>query len=81
VFTRENFLKRTSIAYALRSRIDKRASQNYKASVRKGHFQYCKMEIIRLEKIFTTPTCDRGPISNIFKELKNLDSRKPSSPI
>jgi hypothetical protein len=29
------------------------------------------------EKIFTNPKSDRGIISNIYKELKKLDTRKP----
>jgi hypothetical protein len=33
------------------------------------------------EKIFTDSTSDRGLISNIYKELKKLDSREPNSPI
>jgi hypothetical protein len=31
------------------------------------------------EKIFTNPTSNRGLISNIFKELKKLDSREPNN--
>jgi hypothetical protein len=33
------------------------------------------------EKAFTNPTSDRGLISNIYKELKKLDSREPNSTI
>jgi hypothetical protein len=33
------------------------------------------------EKVFTNPTPDRGLISNIYKELKKLDSREPNNPI
>ena len=30
------------------------------------------------EKIFTNPTSDRGLVSNIYKELRKLDSREPN---
>jgi hypothetical protein len=33
------------------------------------------------EKIFANPTSDRGLISNIYEELKKLDSREPNSHI
>jgi hypothetical protein len=32
------------------------------------------------ERIFTNPKSDRRLISNIYKELKKLDSRKPNNP-
>ena len=33
------------------------------------------------ERIFTYPKSDRGIISNIYKELKKLDSRNSNNPI
>jgi hypothetical protein len=33
------------------------------------------------ERIFTNPKSDRGLISNIYKKLKNLDSRNSNNPI
>ena len=33
------------------------------------------------ERIFTYPKSDRGLTSNIYKELKKVDSRKSNSPI
>jgi hypothetical protein len=33
------------------------------------------------ERIFTNPKSDRGLISNIYKELKIVDSRKSNKPI
>jgi hypothetical protein len=39
------------------------------------------MAINRLGKNFTNPIFDRGLISNIYKELKKVDSREPYNPI
>jgi hypothetical protein len=33
------------------------------------------------ENIFTNTNSDRGLISNIYKELKKLDSREPNNPM
>ena len=80
--TWENFLSRTPIAYALRSRIDKwdliklQSFCKAKDTIKRTNWQPTNWE-----KIFTNPTSDRGLISNIHKELKKLDSREPNNPI
>jgi hypothetical protein len=80
--TGENFLNRIPMVCALRSRIDKwdliKLQSFYKA---KDTVNRTKWQPIVLEKIFTNPTSDRRPISNIYKELKKLDSREPNNPI
>jgi hypothetical protein len=40
-----------------------------------------KLQTTDWEKFFTNPTSNRGLISNIFNELKKLDSREPNNPI
>jgi hypothetical protein len=40
-----------------------------------------KMQPTDRGKIFTNPKSDRGLISNIYKQLKKLDSREPNNPI
>ena len=75
--TGEQFLNRTAMACAVRSRIDKwdliklQSFCNAKDTVNKT-----KRQPTDLEKIFTNPKSDRGLISNIYKELKKLNSRK-----
>ena len=75
--TGENFLNRTTMAYALRSRIDKWDL------IKLQRFCEAKDTVIRTkqqptewEKIFSNPRSDRGIISNIYKKLKKLDSRE-----
>jgi hypothetical protein len=79
--TGEIFLNRT-IAYTLRSRIDKwdliKLQSFYKD---KNTVNRTKWQPTDWEKIFTNPTSERGLISNIYKELKKLDSRDPNNPI
>ena len=33
------------------------------------------------EKLFNTPTFDRGLIAKIYKEIKKLDTNNPNNPI
>jgi hypothetical protein len=77
-----NFLNRTPMACAIRSRIDKwnliRLQSFCKA---KNTANKTKRQPTDGEKIFTNPKSDRGLTSNIYKELKKLDSREPNNPI
>jgi len=75
--TGKNFLNKTPMAYALRSRIDKWDL------IKLQSFCKAKDTVVRTkrqptvwEKIFTNPTTDRGLISKIYKELKKLDRRE-----
>ena len=80
--TGEIFLNRTPIAYALRSRIDKWDLIKLQSFCKaKDTVNRTKQQPTDWEKIFTNPTSDRGLISNIYKELKKLDSREPNNPI
>ena len=78
----ENFLNRTPIADALKSRIDKldliKLERFFKA---KDTVNRTKWQPTDWENIFTNFTSDRGLIPNTYKELKKLDSREPNNPI
>ena len=80
VGTGERF--RTPMAYALRTRIDKwhliklQSFCNAKDTVNRTKWQPTNWE-----KVFNSPTSDRGLISNIYTELKKLDSRESNNPI
>jgi hypothetical protein len=74
--TGEIFLNRTPIAYTLRSRIDKRDLIKLQSVCKsKDTINKRKGQPRDWEKIFTNLTSDRGFISNIYKELKKLESR------
>ena len=74
--TGEDFLIRTPIAYALKSRIDKWHLIKLQSFCKaKDTVNRTKQQPTDWEKIFTNPTSDRGLISKIYKELKNVDSR------
>jgi hypothetical protein len=73
--TGEKFLNRTAIAYTVRSRIDKRDLINMESFCKaKDIVNKTKRPPTVWERIFTNPKSDRGLISNIYQELKKLDS-------
>jgi hypothetical protein len=73
--TRENFMNRTPIAYTLRPRIDKWDLIKFQSFCnRKDTGKREKKATKDWENIFTNPTSDRELISNIYKELKKVDS-------
>jgi hypothetical protein len=79
---RENFLSRTLMAYALRSRIDKWDLIKLQSFCKtKDTVKREKWQPTDWEKIFTNATSDRGLISNIYKELKKLDFRESNNSI
>ncbi|EDL75144.1 rCG65845 [Rattus norvegicus] len=80
--TGKNFLNKTPMAYALRSRIDKWDLIKLQTSVRQRTLWLGqKRQPTDWKKIFTNPTTDRGLISKIYKELKKLDCRETNNPV
>jgi hypothetical protein len=67
---------------ALRSRIDKWDLIKFQSFCKaKETLNKSKQQPTDLGKIFTNPKSNRGLVSNLYKELKKLDSRKPNNPI
>jgi hypothetical protein len=80
--TGENFLNRTPMAYAVRSKIDKWDLIKLQSFCKaKDTVNKAKRQPTDWEKIFTNPTSNRRPIAKIYKELKKVDSREPNNPI
>jgi hypothetical protein len=70
------------MACAVRSRIDKWELMKLQSFCKaKDTVNKTKGQPTDWEKIFTNPVSDRGLISNLYKGLKKLDSRKPNNPI
>jgi hypothetical protein len=79
--TGENFLNRTAMACAVRSRIDKWDLIKLQSFCKaKDIVNKTKRPPTDWERIFTNPKSNRGIISNIYKELKELGSRKSNDP-
>jgi hypothetical protein len=65
------------MAYTLRSRIDKWELKRLESVCKaKDIANKTNQQPTDWEKIFTNPTFDRGLISNIYKELKKLATKK-----
>ena len=80
--TGEKFLNRTAMACVVRSRIDKWNLIKLQSFCKaKDTVNKTKWPPTDWERIFTNPKSDRGLISNIYKELKKVDSRKSNNPI
>ena len=80
--TGEIFLNRISVAYALGTSIYKWNLIKVQSFCKgKDMFNRTKWQPRGWEKIFTHPTSDRGLISNVYKELKKLDSWESNNPI
>jgi hypothetical protein len=80
--TGENFLNRTAMPCAVRSRIDKWDLIKLQSVCKaKDTVNKTKRSPKDWERIFTNPKSDWGLISNIYKELKELNSRNSNNPI
>jgi hypothetical protein len=80
--TGEKFLNKTSMACAVRSRIDKWDLIKLQSFCKaKDTVNKAKRPPTDWERIFTNPKSDRGLISNIYKELKNLGSINSKTPL
>ena len=80
--TGEKFLKRTAMACAIRSRMHKWDLIKLQSFCKaKDTVNKTKRPSTNWERIFTNPISNRGLISNIYKELKKLDSRNSNNPI
>ena len=80
--TGEKILNRTTMVCTISSRINKWdliKLQNFCKA--KDTVNETKRPPTDWERIFTNPKTDRGLISNTYKELKKLDSRKSNDPI
>ena len=80
--TGEMFLNGTSMACAVRLRIDKWDLMKLQSFCKaKDTINKTKRPPTYWERIFTYPTSERGLISNIYKEIKKVDYRKSNKPV
>ena len=75
-----NFLNRTQMAHALRSRIDKWDLMKLESICKaKDIVNMTNQQPTDWEKIFTNPTSHRGLISKTYKELKKLIKKQTNN--
>jgi hypothetical protein len=80
--TEEKFLKRTPVVCVVRSRIHKWDLIKFQSFCKaKSTVNKTKRQPTDWERIFTNPASNKGLISNIYKELKKLDSRETNNSI
>jgi hypothetical protein len=80
--TRGKFLNTTAMACAVRLRINKWDLIKLQSFCKaKDTVNKTKRPPTDWKMIFTNPKSDRGLISNIYKELKKMDSRKLNNPM
>jgi hypothetical protein len=78
----KKFLNKTAMACTVRSGIDKWDLRKLQSFCRaKDTVNKTKRPPTDWERIFTNPKSDRELISNIYKDLKKLDSRNSNNPI
>jgi hypothetical protein len=80
--TGEKFLNRTAMVCAVRSRIDKWVLLKLQSFCKaKETVNKIKSPLTDWESTYTYPKSDRGLISNIYKELKKVGSRKSNNSV
>jgi hypothetical protein len=80
--TGRKFLNRIAMACVVRSRINKWDLIKLQSFCKaKDTVNKTKRPSTNWERIFTNPKSDRELLSNIYKELKKMNSRKSNNPI
>jgi len=80
--TKENFLNKTPMAYALRSSINKWDVIKLKSFCKaKNSVIRTKRQPTDWEKILTNPASDIGLISKVYTKQKKLGYREPNNPV
>jgi hypothetical protein len=76
-----DFLNRTQMSQQLRERIDKWNYLKLKSCTTKEIVTRLKRHLTEWEKIFASYTSNKGLITRLYMELKNLNSSKINDPM